>query len=246
MNQHVNDFNRTVQVYYQDLNSFKPISRAYERRLIRKYRRGNQEARNKLIEANLKFVFDVAKKYSGRGIPMQELISEGNMGLIRAIDKFDLSKNVKFITYAVWWIRQAMLEALRRKKLLSYVDLSIKTDNNTVIEQGLYDEENTIEETEEFEDYIDSRLNESPKIGEVQQKVIIKISDLLNDREKDIIENYYGINGKKELTLIDIGKKYNLSSERVRQIKTSAIRKLRSQAMLIENAEEVFDKTYIY
>ena len=62
MNQHVNDFNRTVQVYYQDLNSFKPISRAYERRLIRKYRRGNQEARNKLIEANLKFVFDVAKK----------------------------------------------------------------------------------------------------------------------------------------------------------------------------------------
>ena len=191
-------------------------------------------------------MFDIAKKYSGRGIPMQELISEGNMGLIRAIDKFDLSKNVKLITYAVWWIRQAMLEALRRKKLISYVDLSIKTDNNTVIEQGLYDEENTIEETEEFEDYIDSRLNGSPKIGEAQQKVIIKISDLLNDREKDIIENYYGINGKEELTLLDIGKKYNLSSERVRQIKTSAIRKLRSQAMLIENAEEVFDKTYIY
>ena len=172
MNQHVNDFNRTVQVYYQDLNSFKPISRAYERRLIRKYRRGNQEARNKLIEANLKFVFDVAKKYSGRGIPMQELISEGNMGLIRAIDKFDLSKNVKFITYAVWWIRQAILEALRRKKLISYVDLSIKTDNNTVIEQGLYDEENTIEETEEFEDLMHHVVPVRISIPEEKQSVL--------------------------------------------------------------------------
>ena len=101
MNQYANDFTHTVRVYYDDLKSTKPLTRAKEKRLLRLSKRGDMKARNELLEANLKFVFDVAKRYSGRGVPMGDLISEGNIGLIRAIEKFDESNDVKFISYAV-------------------------------------------------------------------------------------------------------------------------------------------------
>jgi RNA polymerase primary sigma factor len=118
MNQYVNDFTSTVRTYYDELKKYKPLSRARERRLLKLCKRGDEKAKNELLEANLKFVFDIAKRYTGRGISIGELISEGNMGLIKAVDKFDESQDVKFISYAVWWIRHSMLDAIRKSKLI--------------------------------------------------------------------------------------------------------------------------------
>ena len=210
MNQYVNDFNRTTQLYYDDLKKYKPLTKAKEKRLLKLTRKGNLRAKNELLEANLKFVFDIAKHYSGRGLSMSELISEGNMGLIRAVDKFDEEKDVKFISYAVWWIKQGILEAIKKKNAISFVDINKNDANDKFIERNVSDEEDE---------------------G--------KLLNSLGNREREIIEHYYGINGKMELTLYEIGKKYDLSSERVRQVKLKAIRKLRSSMMMYENMEEL-------
>ena len=123
MNQYVNDFTRTTQLYFDDLKKYKPLTKAKEKRLLKLSKKGNVKAKNEILESNLKFVFDVAKHYTGRGLSISELISEGNRGLVKAIDKFDEAKDVKFISYAVWWIRQSMFEAIKKKKLLSLVEL---------------------------------------------------------------------------------------------------------------------------
>ena len=107
-----NDFSDTVKTYYQELKRYNPLSKEYERELMVKAKTGDIEARNKILSSNLRFVFDIAKKYRGHGIDISELISEGNKGMIKAIDKFDLEQDVKFYSYAVWWIRQAMICAI--------------------------------------------------------------------------------------------------------------------------------------
>ena len=101
MNVYVNDFNTTVQTYYTNLKKYKPISREKEKELFKLIKNNNIEAKNELLESHLKFVFNVAKKYKGKGVPLEDLISEGNMGLTKAIEKFDDEKGVKFISYAV-------------------------------------------------------------------------------------------------------------------------------------------------
>ena len=113
-NQHANDFTRTTEVYFEELKRYKPLTKAKERRLLKKCKKGNLKAKNEILESNLRFVFDIAKHYTGRGVSISELISDGNVGLLRAIDKFDETKDVKFISYAVWWIKQAMLESIKK------------------------------------------------------------------------------------------------------------------------------------
>ena len=115
MNNYVNDFNEAVVNYYESLKKCKPVSREEERRLVKLAKQGDILAKNKILESNLRFVFNVAKNYRGCGISINELISEGNMGLIKAIDKFDESKDVKFISYAVWWIRQGIQAYIKTK-----------------------------------------------------------------------------------------------------------------------------------
>ena len=137
MNQYANDFNDTVRVYYDDLKKYKPLTRAKEKRLLKKCKKGNLKAKNEIIESNLRFVFDIAKRYTGRGVSISELISDGNMGLLRAIDKFDETKDVKFISYAVWWIRQAMLESIKKKNLFSFVEMEPDKDNETSLDKTL-------------------------------------------------------------------------------------------------------------
>ena len=141
MNQYANDFTRTVVAYYDDLKKYKPLTKSKEKHLLRLCRNGNTKAKNELLEANLKFVFDIAKHYTGRGISISDLISEGNMGLLRAVDKFDESKDVKFISYAVWWIRQAMLEAINKKKRLIMVEIDPTKPNDEVFERNVSDDE---------------------------------------------------------------------------------------------------------
>lgn len=238
MNQYANDFTETVRVYYDDLKKYKPLTKAKERRLLKKCKKGNLKAKNEILEANLRFVFDIAKHYTGRGVPISELISDGNMGLLRAIDKFDESKDVKFISYAVWWIRQAMLESIKKKNAISFVEIEPNTDNDSSMDKKLIeDDEDDVSFNNDFSNENDEKSRE---VTENQRNIITSLIGTLSDRERDIVENYYGINDKKELTLTDIGKKYNLSSERVRQIKLNAIRKLRSKILLYDDLEDLF------
>ena len=238
MNQYANDFTETVRVYYDDLKKYKPLTKAKERRLLKKCKKGNLKAKNEILEANLRFVFDIAKHYTGRGVPISELISDGNIGLLRAIEKFDESKDVKFISYAVWWIRQAMLESIKRRNAINFVEIEPNTDNDSSMDKKLIEDD---EDDASFNnDFSNENDEKSMEVSENQRNIITSLIGTLSDRERDIVENYYGINDKKELTLTDIGKKYNLSSERVRQIKLNAIRKLRSKILLYDDLEDLF------
>lgn len=238
MNQYANDFTETVRVYYDDLKKYRPLTKAKERRLLKKCKKGNLKAKNEILEANLRFVFDIAKHYTGRGVPISELISDGNMGLLRAIEKFDESKDVKFISYAVWWIRQAMLESIKRRNAINFVEIEPNTDNDSSMDKKLIEDD---EDDASFNnDFSNENDEKSMEVSENQRNIITSLIGTLSDRERDIVENYYGINDKKELTLTDIGKKYDLSSERVRQIKLNAIRKLRSKILLYDDLEDLF------
>ena len=239
MNQYVNDFNRTTQVYYDDLKKYKPLTKAKEKRLLKLSRKGNLKAKNELLEANLKFVFDIAKHYTGRGLSISELISEGNMGLLRAVDKFDEEKDVKFISYAVWWIRQGMLEAIRKKRLITLVEIDPTESNDSIFERKIADDEDETMGGISDIGFSDEAEERKKELGANQREVIGKLLNSLNTREKEIIEHYYGLSNKRELTLNEIGKKYNLSSERVRQVKLTAIRKLRSSMMMYDDMEEL-------
>lgn len=239
MNQYANDFTNTVKIYYDDLKKYKPLTKTKEKRLLKLSRKGNLKAKNEILESNLKFVFDIAKHYTGRGLSISELISEGNMGLMRAIEKFDEEKDIKFISYAVWWIRQAMLEAIKKKRLLTMVEIDPTESNDTIFERKIADDED--ERMGGISDVgFSNEADEHKKELKANQKEVIgKLLNSLNSREKEIIEHYYGLSNKRELTLNEIGKKYNLSSERVRQVKLTAIRKLRSSMMMYDGMEEL-------
>ena len=239
MNQYANDFTDTVRMYYDDLKTTKPMSRAKEKRLLRQCRQGNIKARNEIIESNLKFVFDIAKRYTGRGVPISDLISEGNMGLIYAITKFDESKDVKFISYAVWWIRHAMLDAIKKKKITSSLEVEQEDIYGNAYENSSSDSEDESVSMMEasFSDSSDERKRE---IQDSQNKVIANIMSTLTEREELIVSHHFGLNGKEKLNFVEIGDKIGITSERARQISNQGIRKLRSNAMLLNDIEELF------
>lgn len=238
MNQYANDFNRTTQIYYNDLKKYKPLTKAKERRLLRKCKMGNIDAKNEIIKSNLRFVFDIAKHYTGRGVSILELISEGNMGLIKAIDKFDESKDVKFISYAVWWIRQSILESIKKRNLVNFVGIESDKDNDSSIDNRKIEDEED-DNVQVFNNFSTENEDGYNEVNENRRKIISKIIETLSGRERDIIEKYYGLNENEEQTLTDIGKKYGLSSERVRHIKKQSLKKLRSK-ILMYNFENLY------
>lgn len=240
MGAYANDYTVSVTNYYTDLKKYKPISMTKERRLIRLCKRGNDSAKKELIESNLRFVFNIAKKYAGRGIPIADLISDGNLGMIRAIDKFDETKGIRFISYAVWWIKQAMLESISKQNRMNFVESSnddeeIDSDiENITCEEYHCDifrnnKYNCLELSYSMDDE-----NKESEIDSKQKDTIESIMCTLSDKEREIIESYFGINGKPSMFLFEIGEKYNLSSERVRQIKEKALRKMRSQMLIMD------------
>ena len=182
----------------------------------------------------------MAKKYSGRGVPMGDLISEGNLGLIKAIEKFDESNDVKFISYAVWWIRHSMLDAIQKRKLTESVELESGISNDNVFSAKLSDDDE-----DEVDCYSSLPFEDKNDINENMNKenaFINKMLSSLNQREMKVISYYFGIDGNKRMNLIEIGEELGITSERVRQIKGSAIKKMRSNALLFDNVEDFMFK----
>lgn len=231
-NCYVNDFSTSINTYYKDIKKYNPISKEEEKILMHKAKNNDIDARNKILTSNLKFVFDVAKSFKGYGVPLEDLISEGNIGLAYAFEKFDENKDIKFISYAVWWIKWYMMDFIKRKGIKEQHELqeeeilSKDIDNNVI--------QDSEDENIKFGDTIMS--NELDMIEEENERerrqLIKKLLDKLDYRERKIIECYFGLGSGKSMTLDECGKVLNLTGERVRQLKAKSLLKLRSEILL--------------
>lgn len=259
---------QSLDKYLQEIGEVSLIDAAEEVRLAKLVKKDDQDALNKLVQANLRFVVSVAKQYQNQGLSLGDLINEGNLGLIKAAKRFDETKGFKFISYAVWWIRQAILQALAEQSRIVRLPLNrvgalhkigkVSSD----LEQN-YGREPSAEEIAEKLDMSSSEVTDTLKISsrhlsldapfqegednrlldvledEVQappdedlfdealQKEVVKALSTLTDRESEVIRLYFGIGREKPMTLEQIGTRFGLTRERVRQIKEKAIRRLR-------------------
>lgn len=215
----VSDDEQTIKRYFDDIAKTKPLSRKEELRLWKDYKiNGNIESRNKLVEANLKFVASVANSYRGRGLSYEDLIAEGNMGLIRAMEKFEGWRGFKIISYSVWWIRQSILEALEKRNGFGYDELPREHEEQTVDDEYITPAYNVAQPNIEME------TNE--EIVE-QKEAVAALLVTLNNREKDILIKYYGLDGNEPMTLEEIGDELGITKERVRQIYEKTKKSLR-------------------
>ncbi len=242
MNVYANDFNTTVQTYYTSLRKYKSISREKEKELFKQIKNNNNEqAKNEIIESHLKFVFDVAKCYKGKGVPLEDLISEGNIGLAKAINKFDENKGIKFITYAVWWIKQSILECLKKRNKISFNEVleddNLTNSNNDFCFDNIDDNNEIFNEnyniTTEYDDVI-------KELNEVKSNVIKKLLKKLPYRGQKIIIYYYGLDNEEEKNLDEIGQELGITKERVRQIKEKCLKILRSEILMMDNFNDLF------
>ncbi len=230
----INDFERSSIDYFKEINNLSPLSREEEYSLWEKYKKNNDlSARDKIIKSNLKFVASVAKPYIGMGLSYSDLIAEGNIGLIKALDKFDYEKGYKTISYSVWWIRQTILEALNKRNIIKGDELAPS--------EKFDDENNTDTDGEEIvsEKYIDTFNFDNLKRND-ESSVVKDLMDSLNEREKKVISSYFGLDSKDEMTLEEIGNEMGLTKERIRQIKEGALKKLRTEALKNSITSETF------
>ena len=257
----------SLDKYLQEIGKEELISADEEVELAQRIRKGDRRALERLTKANLRFVVSVAKQYQNQGLSLADLINEGNVGLIKAAEKFDETRGFKFISYAVWWIRQSILQAIAEQSRIVRLPLNqVGSVNKIARILSKFEQENerrpSIEEISEQidlpEEKIDEALSSSGRHisvdapfveGEDNSLLDIMVNDnspsadlelvreslkaeintalkILSPRERSIIEAFYGIN-QQELTLEEIGAKFGLTRERVRQIKEKAIRRLR-------------------
>jgi RNA polymerase primary sigma factor len=259
----------SLEKYLHEIGKVDLVTAEEEVELAKKIRKGDKEALETLIKANLRFVVSVAKQYQNQGLSLPDLINEGNLGLIKAAQRFDETRGFKFISYAVWWIRQSILQSLAEQARIVRLPLnkigSITRINKTFnrLEQE-YQREPTAEEvaflletsTESVEDALkvsshhvsmdapiyedeisnlyDVLLNEdslSPDKGLINVSLCKEIERTLGtlaEREADVIRYYFGLSGKAQHTLEEIGDEFGLTRERVRQIKEKTIKKMRN------------------
>ncbi|HCX20846.1 MAG: RNA polymerase subunit sigma [Flammeovirgaceae bacterium] len=254
--------------YLQEIGRVELITAEEEVVLARKIREGDQVALEKLTKANLRFVVSVAKQYQNQGLTLGDLINEGNLGLIKAAQRFDETRGFKFISYAVWWIRQSILQALAEQSRIVRLPLNRVGSLNKVsktfseLEQK-FEREPTPDELAEFLeisedevidtikisgrhvsmdapfaggeessllDVLEDELEVTPDNTLISDSLCIEVQralSTLTSRESDVVSYYFGLNGSHALTLEEIGDKFGLTRERVRQIKEKAIRRLR-------------------
>ncbi|MGL4524261.1 MAG: sigma-70 family RNA polymerase sigma factor [Spirochaetia bacterium] len=263
----LDDSESALSLYLREINHIPLITREKENELAIRAQAGDQVARTELAQAHLRFVVNVAKKFQNRGVPLSDLISEGNVGLLHAIERFDPEKGYHFISYAVWWIRQGILKALVEKSCGIRLpqnrvsDLSqIQNLRKMLLTDGQRDDPETIAKILKIDvaivrdlinvsrDYVslDAPVasDQQKKLGELLEDGIYEkpmdkldfeelqhcIQDALSslsDKEAQVIEFRFGLNGNKSLSLKQIGEKFGLTKERIRQIEKTAIEKLR-------------------
>ena len=260
----------SLDKYLQEIGREELITVEEEVELAQRIKKGDQEALDKLTRANLRFVVSVAKQYQNQGISLPDLINEGNLGLIKAAEKFDETRGFKFISYAVWWIRQSILQALAEQSRIVRLPLnqvgSLNKINKALSQfEQQYERQPSPDELADmleiprekiadtlrvsgrhvsvdapFVDGEDNSLldvlvnNDSPNadkglVNESLNTEIERALSTLTERERDIVKYFFGI-GCQEMTLEEIGEKFGLTRERVRQIKEKAIRRLRHSA----------------
>ncbi len=258
----------SLDKYLQEIGKVELITAEEEVQLAQRIRQGDQSALEKLTKANLRFVVSVSKQYQNQGLSLPDLINEGNLGLIKAAQRFDETRGFKFISYAVWWIRQSILQALAEQSRIVRLPLnkigSINKINKAFskLEQE-YEREPSAEEIAELLELTENDVKESMKnsgrhismdaplvqgeesnmydvlrssdspspeaglINDSLRKEIDRALSTLTAREADVIKYYFGLNGEHAMTLEEIGEKFDLTRERVRQIKEKAIRRLK-------------------
>ena len=263
----------SLEKYLQEIGRQDLLSAEEEVVLAQRIHQGDQAALDRLVTANLRFVVSVAKQYQNQGVSLSDLINEGNMGLIKAAQKFDETRGFKFISYAVWWIRQAILQSIAEDSNLvrvpqNQVGLANRANKAQSRFEQLNERRASVEELAEelklpvnkvnetlkttyrsvsvdapFAEGEDNSLldvlpnNDSPMADstvnqESLAREVARVLEHLNPRERDVVKLFYGIGGQ-ELSLEEIGDKFDLSRERVRQIKERAIRSLRNKSQLL-------------
>lgn len=215
-----------IDKYFADVKKYKPLTKKEEFELSDKIKKGDKEALQKLVNANLRFVVTIAKQYRNTGVCFSDIISEGNIGLIKAANKFDKSKGVKFISYAVWWIRSSINEYINSLNKYNIVSGDDTYLNNSINAEYEYNA-NLI--NSEFEDEISDKQSRNTSIDDLLQS--------LETREKKILALYFGLYGNNERTLDEIGQEMKLTKERVRQIKDKAMVKLKCSALMSDEFE---------
>lgn len=259
--------NASLDKYLQEIGHEELISVEEEVELARRIKNGDRKALEKLTKANLRFVVSVAKQYQNQGLSLPDLINEGNIGLLKAAEKFDETRGFKFISYAVWWIRQSILQAIAEQSRVVRLPLNqVGSVNKIKRILNKFEQENerrpSIDEIAEKTDMPHDKIEDVLKVDtrqvsmdapvtegdgasmldfmpsdaepttdnqlvvESMREEIARALSVLNERERNVVEAFYGIN-QPECTMEEIGNKYGLSRERVRQIREKAIRKLK-------------------
>jgi len=241
-----NKDNNIVQVYLKQIENIPVLTREEEGECARNIMKGDKKEKNRLIISNLKFVVSIAVKYQNLGLPLIDLINEGNMGLIRAVEKFDVTRGFKFISYARWWIRHFILKAIFEQSTsiklpLKYASQLSKPDNQAESESikrlkriyrpmSLDQKLSDSSDSDTILDIIDDDKYDVPEkvvmenhLTELINEVMLKLKPI----ERDVLNRHFGLNGKRPLTLKEIGENYNLTKERIRQIEHTALDKLK-------------------
>ncbi len=262
---------RSLELYLREIGSKETLSSAEEASLAKRIRGGEQEALNELTEANLRFVVSIAKQYANQGVALEDLINEGNVGLIRAAKGFDESKGCRFITYAVWWIRQAILQALAEQSRIVRLPLNRvgelykmgraarelghslgrNPSTNEIadeldVSRGDVEGMMSIHSThlsldspvyegsdKTFQEMISDDDDIPPDeavVHSAMKRSVAGMLDILDQRERTIIQLFFGINTDRRHTLAEIGRTMGISRERVRQLKNRAISKLNDKS----------------
>ena len=257
----------SLDKYLQEIGHEELLTTDQEVELAQRIRKGDKRALERLTKANLRFVVSVAKQYQNQGLSLPDLINEGNVGLIKAAEKFDETRGFKFISYAVWWIRQSILQAIAEQSRIVRLPLNqVGSVNKIARELNKFEQEHerkpSVNEIAERIDLPEDKINDALKAnsrhvsmdapiadGEDSSMIdflsgdssntdrelaieslkaeVSRILKLLTDKEQKVLRAFFGIDGSPEMTLDEIGEKYNLTRERVRQIKERALRRLR-------------------
>ena len=248
-----------INLYLKDIRKIKVMTPERERELSKMIASGTltpkqiQEVHQELLEGNLRFVITVAKQYQNQGLDFPDLISEGNLGLMKAIQNFDWSKNLRFISYAVWWVKQSILQSLNDNARTIRLTVNVVQDlhrakkaiesNGGKLEDKFQNLPSMIDLdmniNEDGDTLVDVIKNEGADMPDevfngkdLLKAKLISLLNVLDEREKVIVEDYFGLTGTQR-TLEDIGSDFNLTKERVRQIKEKALRKLRNDCSVL-------------